>query len=62
MDYALQIAVEDRDILPLTNAGAFSEHLADSGKQIVYSTFDKAIFERWCRSLDAAGRPYKKLG
>ena len=61
MNYAVQIAIEDRDLLPLTEVGAYTESIATSGKTMIYSTFDRAVFDRWCRALDAAGRKYEKL-
>ena len=61
LQYALQIAVEDRDLLPLTEVGAVMQQIASSGQTMVLSTAERAVFERWCRALAAAGRPYEKL-
>ncbi len=61
LQYALQMAVEDRDLLPLTGVGAVTQQMAGSGLTMVLSTAERAVFERWCRALRAAGRPYEKL-
>jgi hypothetical protein len=61
LEYALQLDADDRDLLPLTNAGAYIETLSTSGRTLVISTADPAVFARWSRALAAAGRPVQRL-
>ena len=61
MQYTIKISIADRDVLALTNIGAYTQLTTDDGKAAIYRTVEHSVFVQWCAELEAAGRAYERL-
>jgi hypothetical protein len=54
-NYSIRLKMKDKDVpqVSVTNIGAYT--VETEGDFVTFGTFDKAVFDKWVASLQAAG-------
>lgn len=58
MSYEIKIRTQELSLIPITNIGAYADHLIGNGEFRIMSTDFKPAFDAWCDALKKAGRPF----